>query len=432
MLLTQLQFINWLLKNKDASIILTRGLTVEHFPQFPKEFRFIVNHIKNYNQVPDTETFLKAFPDFEIIEVNESVEYLINELYRIKNEAFLAETFNKVRDLLVAGKTDEAMNLFSNSAATAASNKHLEAVDILSDTSRYDEYIDKCNDFAKYYIPTGLKELDYILGGWDRKEEYATIAARSGVGKTWLLLKSITAAVDRGLTVGLFSGEMSVSKVGYRFDTLMSHISNGKLIHGNLEAANSYKNYLDNLKNNHKGSLYVLTRDMIDGKAGVNALRGFVEKYNLDILFIDQHSLLDDDNNAKQPFERAANISKALKVLQVTKHIPIITVSQQNRNAIEEGKFAGTENISRSDRISQDSTVILFLSQKDNIMTMNIAKSRDGGTGKVLKYAVDLDKGKFDYIPEGDDFVTPDGNVIKSEDLEIRYNTNPAAGELVY
>ena len=65
-------------------------------------------------------------------------------------------------------------------------------------------------------------------------------------------------------------------------------------------------------------------------------------------------------------------------------------------------------------------------------MTMNIAKSRDGGTGKVLKYAVDLDKGKFDYIPEGDDFVTPDGNVIKSEDLEIRYNTNPAAGELVY
>jgi len=431
-MLTQLQFINWLLKNKDASIISTRGLTVEHFPQFKKEFRFIVNHIRDYNQIPDTETFLKAFPDFEIIEVNESVEYLINELYRGKNEAFLAETFNKVRDLLVAGKTDEAMNLFSNSAATAASGKHLEAVDILSDTSRYDAYIDKCNDFAKYYIPTGLKELDYILGGWDRNEEYATIAARSGVGKTWLLLKSITAAVDRGLTVGLFSGEMSVNKVGYRFDTLMSHISNGKLIHGNLEAANSYKNYLDNLRTNHKGNLYVLTRDMIDGKAGVNALRGFVEKYNLDILFIDQHSLLDDDYNAKQPFERAANISKALKVLQVTKHIPIITVSQQNRTAVEEGKYAGTENISRSDRISQDSTVILFLTQKDNIMTMNIAKSRDGGTGKVLKYAVDLDKGKFEYIPEGDEFVTPEGNVIKPEDLEIRYNTNPAVGEFVY
>ena len=431
-MLTQLQFINWLLKNKDASIISTKGLTLDHFPQFRKEFNFILNHIKLYNQVPDTETFLKSFPEFEVIEVNESVEYLVNELYRGKNEAFLASTFNKVRDLLMAGKTEDAMTLFSNAASTASSGKHLEAVDILSDTSRYDAYLDKCNNFNKYYVSTGFKELDLILGGWDRNEEYATIAARSGVGKTWLLLKCITAAVQRGLTVGLFSGEMSVNKVGYRFDTLMSHISNGMLIHGNLSASNNYKNYLDNLKNNHEGKLYVLTRDMIDGKAGVNALRGFVEKYNLDILFIDQHSLLDDDYNAKQPFERAANISKGIKILQVTKHIPIITVSQQNRNAIEEGKYAGTENISRSDRISQDSTVILFLSQKDNIMTINIAKSRDGGTGAVLKYAVDLDKGKFEYIPEGNELVTPDGQIVNVENIESRYTVEYNPGKKVF
>ena len=31
---------------------------------------------------------------------------------------------------------------------------------------------------------------------------------------------------------------------------------------------------------------------------------------------------------------------------------------------------------------------------------MTVAKARDGGTGKVLKYAIDLDKGIFTFIPD--------------------------------
>ena len=205
-----------------------------------------------------------------------------------------------------------------------------------------------------------------------------------------------------GLRVGIFSGEMSVNKLAYRFDTLMSHISNGQLMHGNISAANDYKVYLEELKETHPGQLFVMTRDMVDGKCGVNALRSFVEKYELDILFIDQISLLDDDKNAKIMFEKFSNISKDLKLLQTQKHIPIISVSQQNRTAVEEGSYAGTENISGADRIAQDATLILFLTQKDNILTISIGKSRDGGTGQVFKYNVDLDKGMYYYIKEDD------------------------------
>ncbi len=411
-MLVQLQILNLILSSHDFSFVIQNNLTVDYFPNLKSEFNYIYNHFKKYGQTPDLETFLKSFPEFEVIEVNESKDYLLSELYREKNESFLATTFNKVRDLLMAGKTDDAMNLFSSAAQLSSANKHLDAVDILSDISRYDAYLDKCNDFNKYYISTGFKELDDIIGGWDRNEELAVIAARSGIGKSWLLLKFVVAAVQKGLKVGLFSGEMSVNKVGYRFDTLMSHISNGKLIHGNIEAANQYKVYLDNLKTNHSGNLFIMTRDMVDGKCGVNALRNFVEKYNLDILFIDQLSLVDDDHNARQQFERAANVSKDLKILQVTKHIPIISVSQQNRTAVEEGSFAGTENIAQSDRIAQDATLILFLTYKDNILTVSIGKARDGGTNTVLKYAVDLDHGKYDYIKEDEsdsDTVNYDG-----------------------
>ena len=420
-ILTQLQILNLILATHDFSFIIQNNITSDYFTNLKKEFIFINKHYVTYGQVPDMVTFLKQFPNFEVIEVTESKDYLINELYREHNEAFLATTFNKVKELLLAGKTDAAMNLFSSASQTASSKKHLDAVDILSDISRYDAYVDKCNDFNKYYISTGFRELDNIIGGWDRNEELAVIAARSGVGKSWMLLKFITAAVKRGLTVGLFSGEMTVNKVGYRFDTLMSHISNGKLIHGNSEAANQYKSYLEDLRDNHKGKLYVMTRDMVDGTCGVTALRGFVEKYNLDVLFIDQLSLVDDDHNAKQPFERAANVSKDLKILQVMKHIPIISVSQQNRSAVDENGFAGTENIAQSDRIAQDATLILFLTYKDDILTMSIAKARDGGTNIVLKYAIDLDHGRYDFIDSGD--------TKSTETEEVEYT---AYGEDIY
>ena len=95
------------------------------------------------------------------------------------------------------------------------------------------------------------------------------------------------------------------------------------------------------------GSLKVITPAMINGPAGVQALKAFIQKEDLDILFVDQHSLLEDDRHARNPVDRAANISRDLKNLQVMCHIPIIAVSQQNRELAENG--AGTQNIAQSD-----------------------------------------------------------------------------------
>ena len=119
-------------------------------------------------------------------------------------------------------------------------------------------------------------------------------------------------------------------------------------------------------------------------------------------MFIDQHSLLEDDRKGRSPVEKASNISKDLKNLQVLKHIPIIAVSQQNRSTSEEGSILDVSKIAQADRIGQDSTVVLFFEQKDNVLTMHIAKSRDSDAGKKISYAIDLDKGVFTYIPAED------------------------------
>lgn len=424
----QLQFLNKVLQCHDASLLVTNNLTQEYFSDYQEEFNFIQQHLRKYGTVPDEVTFLTKFPEFDIIKVEESDSYLIDALFEDRNKRMLARVFNKVRELLNVGKVEEAMNTYMAASSDVVKATHLEAVDILSDTSRYDAYIERTEDYNKYYVKTGIKELDDIIGGWDRKEELALIAARTNVGKSWMLLKVAIAAAEQGLKVGLYSGEMTENKVGYRIDTLISHISNGKLIHGDASIQNDYKRYLENLSTKISGSIKVLTPKMVGTTPGVTALRAFIEKEKLDMLCIDQHSLLEDDRGARDPVQKAANISKDLKTLQVLKQIPIISVSQLNRTAVNSEIGLDASHIAQSDRIAQDSTVILGLEKKDNVMTISLIKSRDSLVGAKLKYAVDLDKGLFMLIPNEEDATKGKS----CEDLKKQFEAVESTGDDVF
>ena len=413
----QLQVLNKILSSGDASLLILNNLDQSFFSDYKAEFQFIKNHLDQWGKVPDQATFLSQFRDFDIIEVNENPNYLIDELYKDKNMRGLARTFNEVKRLLGEKNVDAAMALYIKASEDMAQATHLECIDIIEDgQKRYETFIERSNDFSKHYIKTGFPELDDVIGGWDRHEELATIIARPNVGKSWILLKVAIAAAEQGLTVGLYSGEMTELKVGYRFDTLFGHLSNTKLIHGNRDLQNDYKNFLDHLKDNIKGKIKVITPVMIGGTAGVTALRAFIDKEKLDILCVDQHSLLEDDRGARNPVEKAANISRDLKNLQVMKGIPIIAVSQANRAIGENGEL-GLENIAQSDRIGQDSTVVVGLSRKDDILSLHLLKSRDSVNNKTLKYAIDLDKGIFQFIPFDSDARGGQG----SEEIRDRY-----------
>jgi replicative DNA helicase len=417
----QLQVLNRILSSKDTSLIILNNLTEDYFSDYKQEFNFIKDHLINFNNIPDKETFLTTFPNFEIIDVTEKDSYLIEELFKDYKTRKLAETFNHVRTLLLDGKTDDAMLEYRKTNETLDKmGTALQSVDILKDTSRFEAYEERTKDFSKYYVSTGFKELDTLLGGWDREEENAVVIARTNVGKSWLLIKFAEAAVSQGLKAGLYSGEMSERKVGYRFDTLAGHIPNGALVHGNSSIETDYKNYINNLPSRYTGSLKILTPTSIGGPAGVGALRAFIQKEKLDILFVDQYSLLEDDRKAKNPVEQMANIAIDIKNLQVMSKIPIVCVSQMNRTKNEEEDSIDSTQISQSDRVGQNATIIIGISRdkKDkDLFKLHIVKSRDSNAGNVISYKVDLNRGIFDYIPSDKD------GISKQDDTDRYSNT---------
>ena len=405
-MVSQAQFISKIISTGDFSIVTLNNLSDKYFFNYKAEFNYIVNHYSQYKKVPDKETFLRMFPDFDYMQVQEPFDFLLEQVYNDYNASYLATRFNEIKRYLESDQTEKAVEYFKQSIEDLHQGAVMTCTDLLQDTSRYDHYVDRTTDWNKYYISTGFPELDRIIGGIDRQNEDMVIAARTGNGKSWTLIKMAVAASMQGLTVGIYSGEMSVDKVGYRVDTLLGHIRNSSITRGDLYIQQEYKRYIDSLGISKYGPIKVITPTDINGPANVPALKTFIEREHLDILFVDQYSLLEDTSKSRIMHERVANISTAIKNLQVMTQIPIIAVSQMNRQKNEDGS-QDTTQIGLSDKIGQDATVLLMLDfdKENELLTINIVKSRDGGDGRKLKYHVDLNLGEFIYIPEGNDMV---------------------------
>ena len=426
-MIAQFQVINKVLQNKDYSFITLNNLTAEHFYAYKAEYEFIKAHYANYHTVPDRLTFVQHFPEFTIQDVNEPDNYLIEQLFNDYNQSYLATRLNNLKRFLEADDTAGAMRYFQESLDKLHIGSALQCTDIMSDTSRYDRYLDAGTNQAKYFISTGFPELDKIITGIDRRNENMVIAARTGVGKSQMMCAMAAAASRQGLCVGIYSGEMSVDKVAYRIDTMLGKVDNRKISRGDLFYKDHYKSYLDSLTYANYGPIKVITPADIAGPATVSALQAFIEKEHLDILFIDQYSLLEDESRARVAHEKVANISKAVKNLQVLKQIPIISVSQMNRTKNDDNS-QDTTQIAMSDRIGQDATVLLMLDKKDAEdpnqqgaykFTINIVKSRDGGDGRKLDYLWNFNTGEYRYISNGADGVTSEEDF---EEIENSYN----------
>ena len=156
----QCQVLNYIIANKDTSFIIINNLNEEFFSDYKQEFEYIKDHINNYGTSPDIETFLTKFPDFDVITVNETPKYLLDALYEDRNKRFLAKSFNGIRDLLNQGRVEEAMQLYTNNSSIAIQAKHLESIDLLTDISRYEDYLNKCDNFDTFFF----KELTDCFG----------------------------------------------------------------------------------------------------------------------------------------------------------------------------------------------------------------------------------------------------------------------------
>ena len=426
--MTELQFLNNIFKKNSISSVILNGIDETYFTLYKEQFEFIRDYFNEYNQLPSKETFQAKFTDsWEWVTVTDPEEYLVKKLKEAKLFRDFIPLYKNIGELIKSEKTDEAIEMMASASQQFMKQTTDGAVDLITEAQkRYDSYIERVNNPSNAFVTTGLKELDNILGGWDRQNESAIICARTGIGKSFFTIFFALNAAKAGLRVGYYSGEMEKDLIGYRLDTFEGNIANGSLTHGNANVKEQYKSYIESLPKVVKGNVFCFTPDDLGGTVTVSKLRAVIEKYNLDMLCVDQYSLLDDERHGRTTVDQFANLSKDLRKLQRMKKIPIICACQLNREEFDEG--LSTRNIAGSDRIGQDSTTALFIERKGDNVVLTVGKARNAKSGDKLTYAWNINMGVLHYIPTENDAQNGDG----IDELEYSYNTDLEKSDSVF
>lgn len=415
-----LQVINKILDSTNIDFIERNGLSIEHFSGYEEEVSFIIEHFRLYNRVPDKTTFCSEFPEFDLIEVKESDRYLLDTL---TEEYLYYKTVPVVQKTAELLKTDakSAIEYLSAQTQELGLKTRLGGTDIISRANeRLEVFKNKKDSEKSVYITTGFQEIDDILHGWAKGEEYVVIVARTGQGKSWIITKTLAHAWQLGYRVGCISPEMGPDKLGYRFDTLVNNFSNTSLVCG--KDVNGYEQYIGDLEKKENPFIIAVPKDF-EKKITVSKLRAFIQTNKLDILGIDGITYLTDERYKRGDNKTIGltNISEDLMSLSLEMGVPIIVAAQSNRSGVKKDEDEGTpdlETIRDSDGIAQNATKVISIRQTGAGLEFGIKKHRDGSVGDSLIYYWDIDKGVFTYIPSGLDGASTEYRDKKITDLK--------------
>jgi replicative DNA helicase len=230
-----------------------------------------------------------------------------------------------------------------------------------------------------------------MTGGF-HNQNLVVVAARPGIGKTSFCLNIATrAAIRDGKHIGIFSLEMSKPEIMKRMISSESEVEAHRIQSGYLNREDWAKIgqatarlsdapiYIDDSAN--------LTMLQVRAKAQRLAL-----EHGINLLVVDYLQLISGAGRRyENRTQEVTEISRGLKNLAKELDIPVIAVSQLNREVEKRsgGRRPQLSDLRESGAIEQDADLVLFISNEetpyasggDGIAEITIGKQRNGMTG---------------------------------------------------
>jgi len=247
----------------------------------------------------------------------------------------------------------------------------------------------------KHYV-TGLRtsftDLDELTSGFQRSD-MVVLAARPSMGKTALALNIIeNLTLDQKIPAALFSLEMSSEQLVQRMLCTIAQIDAQAVRKGIFERK-KWENITRAASEMSTAPIY------INDTPGLNALqlraiaRRLKSTYDVQFIVVDYLQLM---QGVKKYYDsrqqEISDISRSIKALARELDIPILVLSQLNRDVENRpGREPQLSDLRESGAIEQDADVVLLLvrqefydpNNKPGIADLFIAKQRNGPTGKI-------------------------------------------------
>ncbi len=230
-------------------------------------------------------------------------------------------------------------------------------------------------------VPTGFLDLDQKTAGL-QPADLVIIASRPSMGKTAFALNIAQyVALQTNATVGVFSLEMAKEQLVMRLLCAEARVDNAKVRAGYL-AERDFPRLAMAAGRLAEAPIF------IDDTPGLNVLelrakaRRLKREHDLGVVIVDYLQLMRGlDQKQENRVQELAEISRGLKALAKELQVPVVALSQLNRQVETRGdKRPIMSDIRESGSIEQDADVILFLYRDE----MYHADSADEGTAEII------------------------------------------------
>lgn len=379
-------------------------------PSGRKVIEFITDHYNQYTKTPNILLVESATGGDFSNAIDEPVSFWVNHLRR-KFTYALAES--------CAGEIPVLNNQDPYKAIERMRDAVADADSVFGECAKLDDAMN-AERTMKYFeriwagdncIPTPWDSFtEKILGGW-RPQDLAVIAARPGIGKSFLLLMLCQAAWRAGHRVLFVTTEMSQSSIELRNIFLAKYlppaISYGRLKRGMI--SNTVAKWIaTQIEREKKAGAFERYKLMGDGfDVHLESIESKIAEFKPDLVAIDGTYLLkckaiketDKYRRISETFDRIKSIGKRHDVA-------FIVTTQLNRPPKQaKNQKADIDRIAFSDNVGMVSDYVFFLSQDDDMrsarkMDIECGKLREGEDYSPVHLNWNFEKHDFSEIPK--------------------------------
>ena len=245
-------------------------------------------------------------------------------------------------------------------------------------------------DSAFAGLPTGFRDVDTLLSGL-QPGNLIVVAARPGVGKSSFVTNlARNVAVDHAAHVAMFSLEMSRWEIGMRLLCAEARVP-WDAIRNKRVGAEHWASIAQAAESLHDAPLSIVDAGnvtIVDIRA--KARRLAARRGGLGLIIVDYLQLMSHHRRVDNRQQEIAEISRSLKLLAKELKIPVIAVSQLNRDPERrQDKRPQLSDLRESGAIEQDADVVMFIHRDDTVpekkglAELIVAKHRNGPTDTV-------------------------------------------------
>ena len=249
-------------------------------------------------------------------------------------------------------------------------------------------------------VASGFIDLDKMTAGF-HENQLIIIAARPAMGKTVFALNVAVNAALAGKSVAIFNLEMDANQLANRMLASVGQINGRKFLSASFNS-NDWTRLNEAISQLQDAKIFI--NDMAESSIGAirsKCRRLASSETGLDLVIVDYLQLISGGKNyGANRQQEVSDISRALKLLAIELHVPVIALAQLSREIEKrDDKRPVLSDLRESGSIEQDADIVAFLhrdsyypkgkkeepvdASKASLCELIIAKHRNGNTGKV-------------------------------------------------